>query len=498
MSNFFVEKYVHQVGNTKTEVFQRTLNVILVERSSSGGVTGVTNLGWIPASDSAVITSSSGQDVILTAATDSHAGLLTSIGKMKLDGIEEGAQVNRTDTINAVHINGNTLTFTHVSGSTFTIDVPSTANLSYTPSRNNGVVSNDAGSGFTIPAADSNNAGLLTPDEKEKLAGIESKAEVNPDDYFNAASISGSVFTLTRVNGSTEQFTLGGSGGGLSSVNLGYTSSPSNGTVTNTGGSNAIIPAATTSAAGLLTSVDKGRLNLAFTSASIVGNTLILNHADGGTQSITLPSSGGSGTATNLSALFTTNSVTIASDTGNDAVIPAATSTSAGVFTSDNRSTLNTISSAYIKSTTVSSDGNTLTIVDQAGNSTTFTPSGGTPVTPPTTTTTLYYGYVPDASSITQAQFNSLQSTTITISENLTITFPTLTIADQDIVILVESTYRIAFLAVSLFASHNLLTSFTNVSQTINSTSYDTRYIEDVAIPDAGSQDIYIVRVDNA
>ena len=40
--------------------------------------------------------------------------------------------------------------------------------LSYTPSAQDGVVDNSNGSGFRIPPADTESAGLMTPDEKTR------------------------------------------------------------------------------------------------------------------------------------------------------------------------------------------------------------------------------------------------------------------------------------------------------------------------------------------
>jgi len=62
------------------------------------------------------------------------------------------------------------------------------ANLDYTPSPTNGIVSSDSGTDATIPLADSTNAGLISPSEKIKLAGIATGAEVNVNGDWNAVS----------------------------------------------------------------------------------------------------------------------------------------------------------------------------------------------------------------------------------------------------------------------------------------------------------------------
>lgn len=55
---------------------------------------GGTNLGYTSAASSGTVTSSTGANATLPAATTAAAGLLTSADKSKLDGIQAGAQVN--------------------------------------------------------------------------------------------------------------------------------------------------------------------------------------------------------------------------------------------------------------------------------------------------------------------------------------------------------------------------------------------------------------------
>jgi len=62
------------------------------------------------------------------------------------------------------------------------------ANLDYTASPTNGIVSSDTGTDATIPLADSTNAGLISPSEKTKLAGIATGAEVNVNADWNSTS----------------------------------------------------------------------------------------------------------------------------------------------------------------------------------------------------------------------------------------------------------------------------------------------------------------------
>lgn len=52
-------------------------------------------------------------------------------------------------------------------------------NLGYTASPTNGVVTSDSGTDATVPLSDGTNAGLLSPAQHSKLAGIEAGAQVN-------------------------------------------------------------------------------------------------------------------------------------------------------------------------------------------------------------------------------------------------------------------------------------------------------------------------------
>jgi hypothetical protein len=62
------------------------------------------------------------------------------------------------------------------------------ANLSFVPGVNNGIVVSDSGTDATILLADATNAGLMSATEKTKLAGIAAGAEVNVNPDWNATS----------------------------------------------------------------------------------------------------------------------------------------------------------------------------------------------------------------------------------------------------------------------------------------------------------------------
>jgi hypothetical protein len=109
-----------------------------------------TNLGYTTAASAGSVTSSTGANAALPAATPSVAGLLTSADKTKLDSIAAGAQVN-VGTNLGISGTGNTRTIT-----------------------------SSTGSNVTVPVATASNAGLMATGDKTKLDGIAaSTAELN-------------------------------------------------------------------------------------------------------------------------------------------------------------------------------------------------------------------------------------------------------------------------------------------------------------------------------
>ena len=110
-------------------------------------------------------------------------------------------------------------------------------NLTYSTASTTGTVNSSTGTNATIPAATTSLAGLLTGSDKTKLNGIASGAQVNV------------------------------------ATNLTYSTGATTGTVNSSTGTNATIPAATTSLAGLLTGADKTKLNGIETGADVTDAT---------------------------------------------------------------------------------------------------------------------------------------------------------------------------------------------------------------------------------
>jgi tagatose-1,6-bisphosphate aldolase len=366
-----------------------------VPGSASGGTV---NLGYTTAASTGTVTNDSGTDATIPAATTSLAGLLTGADKTKLDGIATGAEVNvATD-------------------------------LSYTASTR--LLASSTGTDATLPeVVAAGDSGLMTGADKTKLNGIAAGAEVNAVD-----SVFGRTGAVTATDGDYDLGELGdvdltttaptngnllqydgtnwvpGSASG-SSVNLGYTTAASTGTVTNDSGTDATIPAATTSLAGLLTGADKTKLdgiaagaevNVA-TDLSYTASTRLLASSTG--TDVTLPevvAGGDSGlltgadktkldgiaagaqvnVATDLS--YTASTRVLASSTGTDATLPEVVAAGdSGLMTGADKTKLNGIAAGA--QVNVATDLGYTT----AASTGTVTSSTGTDATIPAATTSL-------------------------------------------------------------------------------------------------------------
>ena len=180
------------------------------------------NLGYIVNGDNpGTVTNTAGTDAEIPIATDTTAGLFTGVEKQKLEGIEEGAQVNVIEEVN----------------------------LGYTPAADKGTVTNTAGTDAVIPLADitNNTAGLFTGAEKEKLDKIEEEAQKNVQSDWTETDSTADSFIQNKPN-------LGSS----------YTESPTDGKVKITLGSDSTevtLPARTDDDAGLMLPEDKHELD---------------------------------------------------------------------------------------------------------------------------------------------------------------------------------------------------------------------------------------------
>lgn len=202
-------------------------------------------------------------------------------------------------------------------------------NLTYTPSATNGVVSNDSGSGVTLPLATTGNAGLLQPSDKTKLNNT-----TNTNSGDNAPN---SLYSGLQSNVSTN-------------ITIGHTAT--NVSVNSSDGGDDNIDAATGTLAGVMTAADKTKLDgIAAGSGVFVGTTI----AEGAT---------------------TNTSVIVTSSTGNNATLNQASTTRAGLLSKAkfDEITANSLKVSNVDETltTLALAANNLTYVDEDGVTTTI------------------------------------------------------------------------------------------------------------------------------
>lgn len=255
-------------------------------------------------------------------------------------------------------------------------------NLTYTASPSNGIVTSDTGTDATIPLVDGTNAGLMSPANFTKLAGIANNATANSSDatLLNRANHTGtqSAGTITGLA------TVATSG-----VYADLTGKPTIPTLTSqlTNDSGFLTTNAVTSVAGrtgavVLTSTDVGLGNVdntsdlnkpistaiqtalnskqdtlvSATNIKTINGSSILGSGD-------LVISGGGG-ATNLSYTASPTNGIVVSDTGTDATLTLADGTNAGLMTPSDFTKLSGIASG---ATANSSDATLLNRANHTG-----------------------------------------------------------------------------------------------------------------------------------
>ena len=197
-------------------------------------------------------------------------------------------------------------------------------NLGYTPGATNGVVTNTNGTNATIPQVNATEAGLMTPASLQRLNGIEAGAEVNVQSDWNEENTGSDAFIQNRPD-----------------FDLGYTTAATTGTVTNSAGTDATIPAATTTQAGLLTGADKtkldgitagaepGTVTSVATSGAITGGTITtsgtITARDASTSQTGVVQLNDSTSSSSTTLAATSNAVRLAFNRGTEGVNDAAT-----------------------------------------------------------------------------------------------------------------------------------------------------------------------------
>ena len=255
-----------------------------------------TNLGNTPAPTTVLVTSSTGNDTTLPAATQTAAGVMTAADKIKFDTLETGAEVNVA------------------------------TNLTSVPNATTYLVESSTGSDTTLLAASTTQAGVMTAADKLMLDGVEPGAQVNV-----ATNLSNTPASTTLL-------------------------------VSSSTGTDTTLPAATSSAAGVMTAGDKSNLDFLFAGGGFVGTnltnvpgatTLLVESSTGADTTLPAATTAAAGVmtaadklkfdglepgaevnvATNLANAPTASTVLVTSSTGADTSLPAATASLAGVMT---------------------------------------------------------------------------------------------------------------------------------------------------------------------
>lgn len=265
------------------------------------------DLGMTRDADSVTVTSAEGTDSVLPAATDTLAGVLTAADKAKLDALDDSGDL------------------------TVDLDIGAQddTTLEIVPSR---------GASVILPAATPSLAGLMTATQRNKLASISAGAQVNVDTNLGFGTVDADSVELTSSTGGDVVFegathdeagimtaadkikldNIVGSGGEL--INQTDLSITDRGIetlkVASSSGASATVPAATGLLTGLMSAADKDKLD----GIGAGGGGVALGTIDG-----------------------TTVTIVPTGDSEDEAVIPSATPTDAGLLSAADKTKLNGI-----------------------------------------------------------------------------------------------------------------------------------------------------------
>jgi hypothetical protein len=236
------------------------------------------------------------------------------------------------DTTTTPPTNGQALAWDNANSEWIPMDMAGTANLGYIAGSSSGEVTSSTGTNATIPGFTSTNAGLAGASGGGttnflRADGTWSSPPGTTNLTYTTAATTGTINSSTGTDATIPKFTstdaglVHGSGGGTAnflradgtwnapSTNLGYTPAASQGTVTSSNGTSAILPEFTSTEAGLVSGSGGGTTNYL--------------RADGGWNAPV-------GT-TNLGYTAAPAQGTVTSDTGTDATVPVFDSTNAGL-----------------------------------------------------------------------------------------------------------------------------------------------------------------------
>jgi len=357
-----------------------------------------TNLGTaVVSTNSRSITSSTGNNVTVPVVTTTVAGFMSHTDKSKLDGIEAGADVNVATNLGSSGTGG-TRTITSSTGTNTSITY-TTTDIGAEPSfsKNTGFNKNF---GTTSGTVTQGNDSRLS-DSREWTADTVTQVEAE-----TGTATTRRAWTALRVfqsvaswwNGSSAKTKLDGIEAGAD-VNVGTDLSWTNGTtsgpqINSSTGTNAIIPTASGTISGVVTTGSQTWAGTKTFSSAVVLSTAgtTTSHAVRADRSISasgIATGGGNLTTdrtisvpgTNIAeGTRTTTTVPITSSTGTNATLSAVSTTLAGVMTSSDKTKLDGIATSAdnYSSWNLKTEGTQRTTVTSGG---TLDIVGGTNVT---------------------------------------------------------------------------------------------------------------------
>ena len=203
---------------------------------------------------------------------------------MSLDNGELSAGIATTSSLGTVKIgSGLGVTADGTISVTTDQDFLTSVNLSYIQETDHNLINNDAGNGVRLELVNTSLAGLMSPSEhialynltqRSYLSEVDLSYQTNGDGPGRIINSGGNnveipiatntyagLFTAAEKQKLAGLTPGGGGDGGLTFVNLDYSEASDRGTITNTAGSNAIIPLVNTLRAGLMGPTDYSKLN---------------------------------------------------------------------------------------------------------------------------------------------------------------------------------------------------------------------------------------------
>jgi hypothetical protein len=355
-----------------------------------GDVVSSVDLGYTASATDGTVTNSAGLDAIIPLVTAADAGLISPGDKTKLDGIQAGAEVNAVDSVF-----GRTGAVVATDGD-YDLGELGDVDLTTTPPSSGQVLSYDGTNWVPHTTASApvdsvfGRTGAVVATE-----GDYDLDQLGDVDLTSSAPTSGQFLKYDGANWVP--------GSVVSSVDLGYTAAASSGTVTNTAGTDATIPAFTSTNAGLVGGSGGGTANYL--------------RADG---TWAAPP----GDATDLGYTASATDGTVTSSTGTDATVPLVTGTNAGLMAPGDKTKLDGIQTGAEVNAVDSVFGRTGAVVategdyslDQLGDVDLTT-------TPPTTGQILTYdgaGWVADDVSVPDPlTLNNLTVNTLLTAEHI-------------------------------------------------------------------------------